>query len=92
MYTIEEIEHEINRLKAALYDIDQQRSQVQNILQARLGDRQQLVQKARQADADAAVAKRAAEEQAAAEKAALAAKPDKPTATGNKRDTAQPKA
>lgn len=88
--TIEELENEINRLKAALYDIDQQRSQVQNILQARKGDLQNLQQKARQAEAEAAAVKRAAAEKAAAEKAALDAK-TKPTA-GNKGDTAQPKA
>lgn len=95
MYNIEELDSEIQHIKAALYDIDEQRSKLQGILAARINDKQIALQRARQADADAAAAKRAADEKAAAEKAAaekaaLDAK-TKPTA-GNKGDTAQPKA
>ena len=103
--TIHELDLEILQLKASLHDIDQNRAKVQNILDTRLNDKQQRLQRARQDDANAAAAKRAEEEaaaakraadekaaaeKAAAEKAALDAK-TKPT-TGNKGDTAQPKA
>lgn len=89
--TIHELDLEILQLKASLHDIDQNRAKVQNILDTRLNDKQQRLQRARQEDANAAAAKRA-EEESAAKLAEEEGKNKNKKPTDPARDSAQTKA